>query len=110
MNQEKFRKLLLAEKEDILSLEESGQESTQTVELDQTTVGRLSRMDAMQQQQMALASERQKKIRLDVIDRALKRIDDGDYGYCTSCDEGIPEKRLELDPATAICVKCLSGN
>lgn len=108
MNQDKFKKLLLAEKADILALEESGEESSQTVELDQTSVGRLSRMDAMQQQQMALASSRQKQVRLQVIEAALKRMEEGEYGYCQRCDEEIPEKRLELDPATAVCVKCLS--
>ena len=61
------------------------------VELDQTSVGRLTRMDAMQRQAMAQATERQRQTQMARLTAALERLDAGDYGYCTSCGEPIPE-------------------
>ncbi len=85
--------------------QQSNAESTQTVELDQTSVGRLSRIDALQQQQMALAAQKQQQTRLYQIDAALQRIEDDDYGYCIKTGNEIDLKRLEADPAAATCVK-----
>lgn len=79
------------------------------VTLDQQSVGRLSRMDALAQQHMAAASERSRQARIIKVDAALRRLDDGDYGYCVSCDERIAEKRLEADLTTALCIACQSA-
>jgi DnaK suppressor protein len=76
------------------------------VELDQTSVGRLSRMDAMQGREMALAAERRRAAELAKIDAALRRLEIGEYGFCVKCGEPIGEKRLALDPAAATCIKC----
>ena len=76
------------------------------MELDQTRLGRLSRVDAMQAQQMARASSRRRQAERGRIAAALKRIDDGDYGYCLSCGEMIPAPRLHIDPAAPQCVGC----
>lgn len=80
-----------------------------TVALDQQNVGRLSRMDALQQQAMAQATERQRAAGIAKIDAALRRIDDDEYGYCLECGEEIAAKRLEIDPAVALCVRCAGG-
>lgn len=82
------------------------QEAAKPVELDQTTVGRLSRMDAMQQQEMVKAQQRRRQNLLVKIGSAFKRIEDDDYGYCTNCGEEIATKRLELDPTTLTCIQC----
>ncbi len=82
------------------------QEARQTVELDQQSVGRLSRMDSMQQQAMAQAQERTRKHDLQRIELAQRRIADGDYGYCTECDDEIPDGRLSIDPMAEKCVNC----
>ena len=82
------------------------EEAAKPVELDQTTVGRLSRMDAMQQQEMVLAQQRRRQEMLVKIDGAFKRIENGDYGYCTNCDEEIAGKRLALDPTVLTCIRC----
>ncbi len=87
---------------------EAGDESAQTVELDQSRVGRLSRMDAMQAQAMAQASGRRREETLRNITAALARIDSGDYGYCRSCEEPIAVKRLEFDPTATLCIDCAS--
>ncbi len=76
------------------------------VELDQTKVGRLSRMDALQIQQMALESSRRRQQQLVKIDRALSRIESDEYGYCLRCDEEIDVRRLFVDPTNTLCIKC----
>jgi len=81
-------------------------ESAQVVELDQARVGRLSRMDAMQAQQMAQASVRRRDLMLRKTAAALTRIDSGDYGFCQSCEEPINPKRLEFDPTATLCIAC----
>lgn len=85
---------------------ELSKSSAQPVELDQTLVGRVSRMDAMQQQEMALATKRRRGLLLQQIEQALKRVDAGDYGYCAICDEEIAAKRLEANPVILTCVSC----
>ncbi len=97
---------LLALKQELETLSEISEEARATVELDQQSVGRLSRMVALQGQAMAQASERQRRADLVRIDAALKRVEAGDYGYCLDCGEEIAEKRLEIDPAAALCVNC----
>ncbi|OOE41745.1 MULTISPECIES: TraR/DksA family transcriptional regulator [Salinivibrio] len=84
--------------------EQNGADSTVT--LDQQSVGRLSRMDAMQGQQMALEQKRRRKERLLQVRAAIKRIEDEDYGFCLDCDEPINPKRLEIDPCAQRCVAC----
>jgi DnaK suppressor protein len=76
------------------------------VELDQSSVGRLSRMDSIQMQEMALASERRRESELLRIAAAIRRIDTGHYGFCVACEEPIAPKRLEADPAVPACVDC----
>jgi DnaK suppressor protein len=81
-------------------------EARRTVELDQQSVGRLSRMDAIQQQAMAEAQERTRKLDLQRIELAERRLNDGDYGYCADCGEPIADKRLAIDPMAERCVNC----
>ena len=100
------RNMLEKQKLELEELQEMSEESRDTVTLDQQTVGRLSRMDAMQMQAMAQATERQRKLQLEKIESALKRIDENEYGYCSNCGEEIEEKRLQIDPATLLCINC----
>lgn len=104
-----YKTALLKEREEIEKSLALAEDSTKPVELDQTTQGRVSRIDAIQQQEMVLAAQRRREQRLSMIDSALKRIESGDFGYCIICDEAIPEKRLELDPATLKCVMCANS-
>lgn len=103
---EELRVALEAELADILSLREATGESRAPVSLDQQSVGRHSRMDAMQGQAMAQAAERRRKQRVSVIQAALQRIAEGEYGFCLECGDEIAEGRLEADPAAAKCVTC----
>jgi DnaK suppressor protein len=101
-----FKILLEKRLAEIMAGREAQQREGAPVELDQTRVGRLSRMDAMQQQAMAQASARRTEVELQRIRTALSRLRSGDYGFCVKCDEEIAERRLEIDPATLICIDC----
>lgn len=105
-----FRGLLEARKAELTSLQEASLESRATVALDQTSVGRLSRMDAMQAQAMAMAAQRRRQGELARIEAALRRLADGEYGHCSECGEEIARKRLEIDPVATACVRCASGD
>jgi RNA polymerase-binding transcription factor len=102
----RFRTLLERRRQELLEREIATREAREPVELDQQQLGRLSRIDALQNQAMAQDAERRRKIELQRIDAALERIASGDYGYCLNCDEEIPLARLEFDPAVATCVEC----
>ena len=103
-----MRDRLLKLREELQAIAAIGDESAAVVELDQSKVGRLSRMDAMQAQAMAKASGQRREAMLRNIEAALKRIDDGDYGLCRVCDEPINPKRLEFDPTALRCIECES--
>lgn len=102
----KAQTLLVSRKSELDELRRISEEAQGTVMLDQQSVGRLSRMDAIQQQAMAQAQDRARQKERVMIEAALTRIADGEYGYCVECDEEIPQKRLELNPAAALCVRC----
>ena len=101
-----FRDLLLQRQTELENLVETGSEASKPVELDQTRVGRLSRMDAMQGQVMSLEAKRRREQELNRIGQALKRLELGEYGECLKCGEDIATGRLEIDPAATLCIKC----
>ncbi len=101
-----FQKTLEARKTEILAARDSQKENVAPKELDQSRVGRLSRMDALQQQAMSKASEQLVLQELGRITTALSRIDSGDYGYCILCDDEIAEKRLRFDASLLTCITC----
>lgn len=81
-------------------------EATGVVELDQTLVGRVSRVDALQQQSMALSTRRKVESRLARVAHALAIFASGDYGYCQRCDEEIGIARLQAQPESVLCLRC----
>jgi DnaK suppressor protein len=100
------RRRLLAERDALRMDTEDSAHTREAVELDQTRLGRLSRMDALQQQSMARAEQQRRERALFRIESALRRIEAGEYGDCTGCGEPIAEARLRLDPAAALCIAC----
>ena len=105
---ESARERLLAQGAEIDELSRSSTDSRQPVELDQQSVGRLSRVDALQMQAMAEATERSRTRRRAQIASALARIDAGEYGFCIACGDAIEARRLESDPAVPTCIGCAS--
>ena len=100
------RRTLQQERTGLLEMSAAAADQRRPVELDQQSVGRLSRMDALQGQAMAQAQEVRRHARLQQIDAALERLDAGEYGYCVACGDDIPAKRLAIDPAVARCISC----
>ena len=92
--------------EELRALSDGSRDSRAPVELDQQSVGRLSRMDAMQQQSMDLAREERRRQRLAILAAALRRMDEDEYGYCLSCGDDIAAARLVADLAATLCVDC----
>lgn len=105
-NPAEVRRSLEAERDELLEMSASAADERRPVELDQQSVGRLSRMDAMQVQAMAQAVDVRRQGRLSRIEAALRRLEAGDYGHCLECGEEIPPKRLAIDPTVALCVDC----
>lgn len=88
------------------ALEAANEEDRATVTLDQQSVGRLSRMDALQRQAMAQETQRRRAIERKRIAAALARIADDEYGWCATCGEAIAAGRLDADPTAALCAGC----
>ena len=103
---QELRRRLLRERQKNRASSEGDRDSRRPVTLDQQSVGRLSRMDALQMQAMALETERRRQTRIRRIDAALERIDEGEFGYCVNCGEAIAAKRLEFDPTSPRCLGC----
>lgn len=101
-----FRQLLLHRQQQLRDLIAGSAETTRPVELDQSSVGRLSRMDAMQGQAMSLERERRNRRELTRIAAALHRIDNEEFGHCEACGENIARQRLEIDPTAILCIDC----
>jgi DnaK suppressor protein len=87
------------------SLEGSAQ-AARPVELDQPAVGRVSRIDAIQQQKMLEANRQAQKARLGLVRAALLRCEEDEYGDCRGCGESIGHKRLKARPESVFCIAC----
>jgi DnaK suppressor protein len=103
---ELLRKSLLENRELLMTAIEGEAESSKIVELDQSTVGRLSRMDALQGQAMNQETKLRHEEGVRRISAALSRMESGDFGYCLKCDELISIARLQVDPAAPLCINC----
>jgi DnaK suppressor protein len=106
---EVFRDRLLRERAELLREDAQSAEDRGMVILDQQSVGRLSRMDALQRQAMAEATQRRRNARRRRIDGALQRIEEDEFGFCQDCGDEIAFARLELDPTVPVCVSCARG-
>lgn len=74
------------------------------------SIGRLSRVDALQQQHMAMARRRRVEVQLQQILSALERMKSGTYGACIKCGEPIALARLRARPEALVCLECQSGD
>ncbi|MEE8311197.1 MAG: TraR/DksA family transcriptional regulator [Candidatus Binatia bacterium] len=81
------------------------EQGVKPVALDQP-IGRLSRMDAMQQQSMTRATREGAELRLRQVESALLRLDGDGYGLCLECEESIGFERLKARPEAVLCIRC----
>ena len=109
MTEDEARAALLTRRAALDTEDAANADARDPVALQQDSVGRLSRMDAMQQQAMAQAQERRRKAERDRIAAALQRLDEGEWGWCATCGEAIAAGRLAHDPSVGTCVKCAGG-
>ena len=100
-----FEPVLRAREQELREQLESGLEAAKPVSLDEE-IGRLTRMDAMQQQQMALHARRRLELQLEQVRGAFMRLEQGKFGSCAMCSESIPRARLDLTPETPFCIGC----
>ncbi len=103
---QQLKGLLEAQKQTLEQQLKQVEASTQPVTLDQQSVGRVSRIDAIQQQQMAVANRQTLMQHLYATNNSLKRIGDSEYGYCLECAEPIGFARLQVKPYAPYCLTC----
>lgn len=101
-----FKSELLQIEQELVEALGLGEEVNEKVELDQSRFGRVSRGTALMVQAMSEAGVERDKQRLVAVRKALKRIEEEQYGFCIECDEPISEKRLEVAPETELCLDC----
>lgn len=94
-------------REELRRLVEASSEGARPVDLDQP-IGRLSRMDAMQQQSMVQANRRAAQRRLQQVEAAQRRFAEDEYGACLECGEAVGYARLKVQPEAPFCVACQS--
>jgi DnaK suppressor protein len=106
---EQMRSLREAVESELARLErglKTTRRAARPVKLDQTSVGRLSRMDAIQNQSLTRGLEARQEQRAAVLRVALERIEQGTYGACEGCGGAIAFERLMLFPETPTCAAC----
>ena len=84
----------------------ASERASEVVELDQTAVGRLSRMDSLQSQSMAKSLQEREQVTLALILEALRRVEEGAYGLCVDCGSPISIGRLTVFPESRECAVC----
>jgi DnaK suppressor protein len=97
---------LRARRAELVQAGAAHEDDRRPVQVDQARSGRLSRAGAMQDQAMAVELERRREVELARIDAALERLAEGEYGWCLTCGGAIEPRRLELHPATPLCLAC----
>lgn len=107
---DELRQLLEARRNELEMQLSAGDEAARPVTLDQQSVGRVSRIDAIQQQQMAMANQQQTARVLQCIELGLQRIERGKYGLCQQCAEPIAFARLKAQPFASLCLDCQSAS
>ena len=109
MNADRFQELIAQMLAELDREDARGQDGQSVVTLDQQAVGRLSRMDALQSQAMAKAQQSRRDARRTALKSALRRIDDGEFGWCEDCGDAMDEQRLLLNPTVVRCVSCINN-
>ncbi|MFP4556928.1 MAG: TraR/DksA family transcriptional regulator [Bacteroidales bacterium] len=103
--QQEFEALIAKEIEKTLKTIEDYKQMTQPVAPD-NAIGRVSRMDAINNKSVAEAGLRQAKEKLNKLEFALSKVDSDEFGICRRCGGDIPLGRLALMPQSLFCVKC----
>jgi len=85
------------------------EDAARPIELDQPAIGRVSRIDAIQQQKMLEANRQVQQARLGLVRLAILRVGEDEYGDCQGCGESIGYQRLKARPESVFCIECQSA-
>lgn len=96
----------IQEEMDRLRAEMEGSSTEREAVSPDKAIGRLSRLDSMQMQEVAKDAQRRREERLHLLEAAMDRMDEGDYGHCQVCREEIPFERLNAQPEAIRCGPC----
>ena len=102
---ESLHQVLLSERARLQELLRLSKEGARPVDLDEP-IGRLTRMDAIQQQQMTKANRSTYEMKLRQVKAALELLGKDEYGFCRSCEEPIGYPRLKARPEAPYCLSC----
>lgn len=102
---QEFHQLLLDTREELRQALELSEAGNAPVSPD-NAIGRLTRQDAMQAQQLNLEVRRRNQIRLQQVELALQKMQGGEYGMCNRCEEEISLARLRVRPESQLCIRC----
>jgi DnaK suppressor protein len=100
-----YKNALLRLRDELRNSLKQSEESSTPVSPDRA-IGRLTRMEAIQSQQISLEMRRLQNARIQLVERALARVEAGTYGVCLRCEEEIAPKRLDVHPETPVCIRC----
>lgn len=109
MKQEEIRNKIVEEiaKTEKLVLEYKEQSKPISPE---NAIGRISRMDAINNKSITEAALRQAQAKLSNLKLALDKVGTKEFGICIKCKQTIPVGRILLMPESTRCVKCASGS
>lgn len=94
---------------ELRAFEEGTAAAAKPVTLDQSAVGRVSRIDAIAQQKMIEANRQAGRVRLQLVRSAQQRLARDEYGECLECGEEIAFRRLKARPEALFCLACQSA-
>ena len=106
IEEKKIKTLISKEIKSLKNKISQATKSSEIVFLYQSSVGRLSRIDAIQQQAIALNFKNRLLERKIKLEFALKRVLEKKFGYCCNCEEKIEKDRLSADIASVFCNFC----
>jgi DnaK suppressor protein len=102
---DRFKDLLVAERNSLIK--KANKTLTEEAQLDVNELpDEIDQASAEYNQSFIFRLRDREKYYLSKIDKAIKKIEDGDFGVCESCGEDISAKRLEARPVTTLCIRC----
>lgn len=101
----KFKTILLERKKELVKSAEVTRETGMVFDPDDLP-DEVDLASSEADQSMNLLLRDRERVLVKKIDKALAKIEQGDYGVCESCGEDIGVKRLEARPVTDLCIKC----
>ncbi|MDB9840153.1 TraR/DksA family transcriptional regulator [Planktomarina temperata] len=105
----KYKEPIEQQLEELTAEDVLGQSAQKTVELNQQSVGRLSRMDALQSQAMAQEQQRRRDALKQALQAALRRLSEDEFSYFMECGGEIEEVRLLANPTVLKCMACIKS-